>query len=155
MKFYIVYFDSITQYHKTNKGYYVGYKNKIEDEYSDDFIFAKKYKTLVPALTRIGLNYKNSSALNCISELEKGNDIFNNNRIEIVKLSNSRTQKLNKINGKDYSPIKNLGTISSNELIDLFRKEADKFSRSNKGKYFDVVSDIKNATEEEIEDFCS
>lgn len=155
MKFYIVYFDSITQYHKTNKGYYVGYKNKIEDEYSDDFIFAKKYKTLGSALKRIGLDYKHNSALKYISELEKENDIFNNNRIEVVKLSNSRTQKLNKINGKDYSPIKNIGKISSNELIDFFRKEGDKFLSSKECKYYKISSNIKSATEEEIEDFCS
>lgn len=155
MKFYIVYFNSITQYHKTNKGYYVGYKNKIEDEYSDNYIFAKRYKTLGAALTRIGLCYKRSSALNCISELEKGNDIFGNGSIEVVKLTNSRTQKLNKIDGKDYSPIKNLGKISTNELIDFFRKEGNKFLSSTDGKYYNVTSNIKTATQDEIDDFCS
>lgn len=155
MKYYIVYFDSITQYHKTNKGYYVGYKSKIEDEYSDNFIFAKKYKTLGSALKRIGLYYKFSDSLKYISELEKGNDIFGNDKIEIVKISNSRTLKLNKINGNDYSAIKNIGKISNNELIDFLRKEANKFLSSTEGKYYKITSNIKTATEDEIDDFCS
>ncbi len=55
MKYYIVYFDSITQYGITNRGYYVSYKDKLEDKYSDNYIFAKKYKSLGGALTRAGI----------------------------------------------------------------------------------------------------
>lgn len=151
MKYYIVYFN-----HKHNKGYYVGYKNKLEDEYSDNYIFAKRYTKLVYALNKIGLEYKGYHATKYISLLEQGINIIPDNiNIEVVKISNSRSQKLSKISGKDYSPIKNLGKISNNELIDLFRKESDKFLSSNEGKYYNITSNIKTATQEEIDYFCS
>ena len=148
MKYYIVYYK--------NTGYYVSYKNKIEDNYSDNYIFAKRYTKLAYVFNKIGLDYKGHHAAKYFSLLEQGIDIIPDNIVvEVVKLPNKRAQKLNKIEGKDYSTIKNLGKISNNEFIDFLRKENDKFLSSNEGKYYKITSNIKTATQEEIDDFCS
>lgn len=42
-----------------NKGYYVGYSNRSEDNFSDNWIEAKKYSTLRNALSRIRINIDN------------------------------------------------------------------------------------------------
>lgn len=156
MKYYIVYYINTNQYNITNKKYYVSYKDKTEDNYSDNYIFAKRYTKLIYVFNKIGLEYKGYHATRYIHLLEQGKDIIPDNiGVEVVKLTNNRSQKLSKISGKDYSPIKNLGKISSNELIDFLKKESDKFLSSNEGKYYDKMDIIKTATQEEIDDFCS
>lgn len=155
MKYYIVYFDSITQYGVTNGGYYVSYKDKCEDNFSDNFVFAKRYKTLGPALTRIGLKYNASNSVKCISLLEKGEKIFyGGRRIEVVNIPSERKRKLSRLNGGNSDPIKNLGEISNDELIQYLRKNADRFLKSLDGKYFQM-SDTVTATKEYIDDWCS
>ena len=155
-KYYIVYFNKITQYHKTNKGYYVGYKDKIEDNYSENFIYAKRYKTLGAAITRTGLKHNGSRAVKLIESLENGDDIFENiSNIEIISIPNERKLKLSKLNGENCDRIEKLGKISNDELIKYFRKEADRFLKSLEGKYYNVALDTKSATEEDIDDWCS
>ena len=52
---YIVYSGQHTSYGIEQGGYYVSYKDKLSDNYSDSPIDAKKYKTLGGAITRLGL----------------------------------------------------------------------------------------------------
>lgn len=150
-KYYIVYFDNITQYDITNKGYYVGYKNKIEDHYSDDYIFAKRYKNLSSALNRAYINWKGYSSYKILKKIENNEFFMSDVRIEIVKISNTRKRKLDKITSSVSEPIKNLGEVSKEEFYDFFKKEADKFITKN--NYVEPVLE-KNATEEDIDDFC-
>jgi hypothetical protein len=153
MKYYIVYFDTNYNY-DTTKGYYVSYTNYNGDIYSDNFVFAKRYKTLGPALNRIGLKYNASNAVKCISSLEKGERIFyGGRRIEVVNIPSERKRKLSRLNGSNSDPIKNLGEISTDELIQYLRKNADRFLKSSDGKYFQM-SDTVTATKEYIDDWC-
>jgi len=41
-------------------GYFVKWKNKLEDEFSTNWFDANKYKTIGPALTRLGLDFNDS-----------------------------------------------------------------------------------------------
>ena len=154
-KYYIVYFKSITQYDRTNKGYYVGYKDKCEDNYSDNFVFAKRYKTLGPAFNRAYINYNGSYSVKLIKQIEEGIDIFSDARIEVVRIDNVRKRKLTKINGGSDSPIKNLGVVPKEEILQFLQKEADKVFRKRKSMYWEPYEEVKTATPEEIDDFCS
>jgi hypothetical protein len=154
-KYYIVYFNSITQYDITHTGYYVSYKNKLEDNYSDVFVFAKRYNTIGLALKRANINYKGSYAVNLIKKIENGVDIFSDTRIEVVKIDNIRKRKLTKLNGESDSPIKNLGVVSKEEILQFLQKEADKILRQRKSMHWESQEEIKTATPEEIDDFCS
>lgn len=145
-KYYIVY--------NKNLGYYVGYKNKIEDEYNKNFIFAKRYKTLGSAITRSGLIHGGYHSVAIINRLENNEDIFEDLKIEIIKIPNDRYRKLKKLKGENYEEIKNLGQISNDELIKYFKKESDKFLSSRDGKYFNIKSDTTTATEEYIDEWC-
>lgn len=160
-KFYIVYFKSITQYDITNSGYYVSYKDKCEDNYSDNFIFAKRYKTLIPALNRAHIDgYRGTGSMRLMKLIEEGKNPFPENvRIEVVKIDNLRKRKLSKLNGKSSDPIRNLGPLPTEEYYEFLRKESDKFARSREGKaYFKYHEEFvpeKDATPEDIDDFCS
>jgi len=94
MKFYIVWFDSITQYDVTNHGYYVGYKDKCEDYFSENYIFAKKYKSLGAALTRIGISFTDYDSVRIIKKINL--DIKNS-------LLLNRKKKLSKLDNVEYS----------------------------------------------------
>lgn len=51
---YIVWEDTHTLYGIPQGGYYVSYKDKLSDNYSDKWFEAKRYKTLQGAMRRIG-----------------------------------------------------------------------------------------------------
>ena len=53
---YIVYREPFKSYTETGGGYFVKYKNKIEDTYSSNWFEAQKYKSLGAALTRLNIN---------------------------------------------------------------------------------------------------
>lgn len=165
MIFYIVH---------TSSGYYVGYEDKISDKYSPDYIFAKKYKTLGFALSRLGMNYKRNKA----TELIRLVDYRINKSLKI-----KRRKKLSKIEGFDFqlndmdlesvidsiidgkksierveingNIIKNLGKVSNKEIYDYFKKESDKFIRSIRSPYYEPSNlELRDSTPEEIDDFC-
>lgn len=52
---YIVYREKFKSYTETGGGYFVKYKNKIEDSYSPNWFEAQKYKSLGSALNRMGI----------------------------------------------------------------------------------------------------
>jgi hypothetical protein len=154
-KYYIVYFNSITQYSKTNKGYYVSYKDKCEDNYSENFVFAKRYKTLGSALNRAYVNYKGTAALKIMRKIEAGEAYLPEDvRIEVIRIDNMRKRKLSKLKGESGEAIRNLGVLPTEELYKFLQKEVDKACRSD--KYFNPNAEPeKNATQEDIDDFCS
>ena len=54
---YIVWQEPYTKYGKIQgDGYFVGYKNKVEDTFSKNWFEAKKYKSFVSAINRMGLS---------------------------------------------------------------------------------------------------
>jgi len=167
MKYYIIYYDSITQYSKTNKGYYVSYKNKIEDNYSENYILAKRYMSLGPVLNRIGIEYKhyssvknvkdiyvkieNSVKVNRLRKLFKINSNENNhNEVNLINiLPNNLRIEIIEIEGND---IKNLGLVPNTEIYDLIKKGSYEYLK----KYPEINTiPEKNATKEDIDDWCS
>ena len=52
---YIVYREKFKSYTETGGGYYIGYKNKLEDAFSSNWFEAKKYKSLGAAVNRLGI----------------------------------------------------------------------------------------------------
>ena len=136
---------------ETGVGYYVGYKNKLEDNFSSNFIEAKRYKSIGPALTRLGVNYipgmsmekllstiktnntqaKREDILNKVFDIEtKYNPIdilFTNGRIEIL----SDDGKLIGSAGEDITKyIESKFVDKSNQIKS---KELDKFDYITEG----------------------
>lgn len=144
MKYYITHFTCITQYDITNKGYYVKYKDKLQDEYSDNWMEAKRYKTLKPALTRLSYIFPD----NYEYVLSKFDKYENSNYVQ-------RERKLNRVFGKDggeinidavdifdgkgfievvdvtKNGIKNLGKIDNRIIYEHYKK----LERKNQMKY--------------------
>lgn len=171
MKYYIVWYNSINQYWKNQHGYYVSYRDKLEDNFSKNYIDAKRYKTLGFALSRLGMNYTGYGARDFINKLDF--QLKNSKKI-------SRRRKLSKLDNKDFqlndsdyesinmlgfgeridileidgNNITFLGKVSNKELYDHLNKESDKFLRKNKF-YTETKTEIKDATPEDIDDFCS
>ena len=52
---YIVYKNPYKSYNIHQEGYFVSYKDKLCDNFSDNWIDAKRYKTIGPALSRLGI----------------------------------------------------------------------------------------------------
>lgn len=169
MKYYIVYYDS--------DGYYVGWKNKIEDEYSDSYHFANRYKSLIPALSRLCINIKGIESIHLMKKI-------NNNKPIVIfneTLKNKRKRKLNNLIGSEYNlivgakieiiqiegdEIKNLGKLPDIEIINIIKKEYDKYHVKLKkendklSKYLTdndrfLNSEVKTATQEDIDDFLN
>ena len=53
---YIVYRERFKSYGIEQGGYYVGYKNKLCDNYSQNWFEAKRYKSLGSAIDRLGID---------------------------------------------------------------------------------------------------
>ena len=107
MKYYIVYFENQSQ-DITQKGYYVGWKNKGEDYFSDNYIFAKRYKSLGPALSRAKIDYTNFDAIRTVKNI--------NLKIE-KSIRIQRRKKLSKLNNIEYSSDNDIN------LIDILPKD--------------------------------
>ncbi|MCK9446559.1 hypothetical protein M0Q50_06810 [bacterium] len=56
MIYYITYFNDDVVYGEHYTGYYVKYKDKCSDVFSNNYIDAKRYKTIKPAFNKIRLN---------------------------------------------------------------------------------------------------
>jgi len=57
--YFIIYHNIGKKINDTNGGYFVSYKNKYADNYSDSYLQAKKYKTIKQILKRFDLNENN------------------------------------------------------------------------------------------------
>jgi hypothetical protein len=178
MKHYIIYYDNITRYGISDSGYYVGYRDKLSDKYSNSYLFAKKYKTLGPVLNRLNFNCTGYNAINIIRQIH----VSINNSLII-----SRRKKLLKLDNKDFNDnitniidniglnffkdarqdarievieidgdhITNLGKISNLEVYNFIKKEADKFAAKSNIKIFENKNyESEVFTEKDVDDFC-
>ena len=64
----------------------------------------------------------------------------NGNRIEVVEVIGNN--------------ITNLGKLSSKEIYNFIKKEADKFVKDGSPSVYSVVYDVAVPTQDEIDDFC-
>jgi hypothetical protein len=61
MKFwYIVWREPYTSYDITQSGYFVNYKDKLSDKFSENHIEAKRYTSIGPAISRLGIQEFNN-----------------------------------------------------------------------------------------------
>jgi len=88
---YIVYRERFKSYGIEQCGYYVGYKNKLCDNYSQNWFEAKKYKSLPAAITKLGID------LDYI-ERKTMDDLLKENASE----SSKRDIKLGELLNEDY-----------------------------------------------------
>lgn len=54
---FIVYREPFKLYGELQEKYFVSYKDKCSDKYSDKWFDAKRYKTIGPAITKLGLTF--------------------------------------------------------------------------------------------------
>jgi len=121
------------------KGYYVGYRDKISNEYSENWIDAKRYKTLETAIrNRIFSGYKMS-----LGDYRKLIKDMENNPEYLLKVL--REKKLKRVTGtdsettvefikeifgrrieiveKDGNNIRHGGYVSGNEIYEFLKKQ--------------------------------
>lgn len=61
---YIVWKNSFTSFSReSGDGYFVSYKDKLSDNYSKNYLEAKKYKNIKSAITRLGIQIDNISSI--------------------------------------------------------------------------------------------
>lgn len=102
---YIVHFDKHTSYGIKQGVYFVSYKDKLSDNYSENPIDAKKYKTLGSAITRLGLNV---GKIDSVERYVKG-------KINLKDKSTQRIMKIRSISDEDIS-IKDVIKLRSSRI---------------------------------------
>lgn len=105
-------------YHESGGGYYVKYKNKIEDTYSPNWFEAKKFTSLGSALDRLGVNIK-------ISDIISMDKFFEHNLIDHKKMN--RENALSTVLGLD----KNVGIIFNSGYIDKISDRGEFIGRAD------------------------
>ena len=76
-------------------GYFVSYRDKGSDNYSKKWFDAKKYKTIVPALSRLGISYnKHIKSLESFYELNEINTSSKRDKLLSELLKEEETLKL-------------------------------------------------------------
>lgn len=141
MKYYIVFsYNDTNCYDKPDYGYYCGYKDKLSDHYSYNYIDAKRYKHLGTAIT-------NRLHIPVTKEfpVKKIVNAFEQNEYLI------RQKKLARINGEEYTPcydhinvfkthrvdilevngntIKLVGKVTNNEIYKYFKGQEKRISK--------------------------
>jgi len=147
-RFFIVYHNSSkkSQYNRNTMynfggGYYVSYKDKLGDSYSDNWILSKRYVNLGSALNRLGIyfdtpndtkeilyKFENSKSVQRQKKLSRlvlenikidfsNAEILTNGRIEVVEINGSK--------------INNLGEIDKNELYHFFCKKRETLKKKH------------------------
>lgn len=116
-------------------GYFVKYKNKIEDEYSTNIVEANKYKSIGPALSRLGIYVeKNMFTLESVFERTQ------------ISFSEKREIKLNKILDIDFDPM----SIFHNNRIDKIDIDGKYIGCSNK-EAIDYIQSILDKNKRKFE----
>jgi len=138
-RYYIVYLNHTTNsYGELVGGYYVGYKDKCSDKFSDMYIEAKRYKSLVVAFSRLNFDPKKGPINDMLKKFEtnhilrqkKLNRLFdidnsNLNYDSVIPFSHGRIDII-EITGNN---IAYLGEINKLELYNIFlgyKKRLDK-----------------------------
>lgn len=67
-------------------GYFVKYKDKCTDEFSTNWFDANRYKTIVPAISRLGLEINDS--------IKSMDDFYKFNSIDISKIRDNKISEL-------------------------------------------------------------
>lgn len=128
-------------YRESREGYYVKYKDKIEDQYSPNWFEAGKYVSLGAALTRLGIQ-----SVDRITTLDKFLE-YNTTK----NLKSKRNKKLNDILGEPVNPI---DIIFSNGHIDKINEKGEFLGRADDEVMEFVLNKIsKNKTK--MDNLCS
>jgi len=155
---YIVFKEPYTSYTITKGGYFVSYKNKLSDNFSDNWYDASRYKNLGPALTRLGIYGLECTSIDSFIKIN-----IDSIRSEQIK----RDIKLKKILGDSITirDILNLkGRIevvkdnqlldyNSDEIVDFIINKIDSNNRKMQNKYKQVDFSQTYLDKEEDLDF--
>jgi hypothetical protein len=150
---FIVYREKFKSYTETGGGYFVKYKNKIEYEFSENWIEAKKYKTIGSALHRMGIEIKpgidtiekfiKSNSLDDLSINRDNvlNDVLGENKNINILFKKGRVDKVG-INGEF------LGSAEK-EIIEYIEMHLDK-NRKRNDKKMKMINEIVGVSSDYI-----
>jgi hypothetical protein len=133
---YIVYKEPYKSYGVHQEGYFVSYKDKLSDNFSFNWIDSYRYKTLAPALTRLGIY-----GLECTNI----DDFFKQNKINKTELRNIKLKSIINANSDDdliLAVIRSKGRIEK-----VIENNDNQFPLSIIGCEEEVVNFIKNKIE--------
>jgi hypothetical protein len=84
---YIVWRNPYKSYnYEQVNGYFVKWKNKCSDEFSPNWFDAKKYKTIGPAITRLGLSINN--------QIKSMDDFYRDNPLDTTKIRDKKISEI-------------------------------------------------------------
>ena len=131
---YIVYREPYKSYGVHQEGYFVSYKDKLSDKFSNNWIDAKRFKTIGPVLTRLGIY-----GLEC-NDIE---NFFKANKLNKTELRNIKLKSILNDNNSDDDMI--LAVIRSKGRIEkvIENKNSD-FPLSVTNCEEEIVEFIKN-----------
>jgi uncharacterized membrane protein len=155
---YIVFKEPYTSYNIPQGGYFVSYKNKLSDNFSDNWYDASRYKNLGPALTRLGIYGLECTSIDSFIKIN-----IDSIRSEQIK----RDIKLKKILGdsitiRDVLNLKGrievvkdnqLLDYNSDEIVDFIINKIDSNNRKMQNKYKQVDFNQTYLDKEEDLDF--
>jgi uncharacterized membrane protein len=155
---YIVFKEPYTSYNIPQGGYFVSYKNKLSDNFSDNWYDASRYKNLGPALTRLGIYGLECTSIDSFIKIN-----IDSIRSEQIK----RDIKLKKILGdsitiRDVLNLKGrievvkdnqLLDYNSDEIVDFIINKIDSNNRKMQNKYKQVDFSQTYLDKEEDLDF--
>lgn len=151
--------------YENGSGYFIGYKDKLSNTYSDNKFMSKKYINIGSAISRLGLNTKYINSLD--NFLEKNLDTKKTKRFNnLESLLNSDITKMFFIKGK-IEKIDENGHVqdASKEVIDYIENKINirlkklnhKINQMKKQKfdYIESTKDLDVYSKEYLNDFLN
>lgn len=148
---YIVYREPFKSYTETGGGYFVKYKNKIEDTYSSNWFEAQKYKSLGAALTRLNINI--SPGMDTMDKFLSGNKLDKRTQRDLTlsKILGESIPSLVFKNGR-IEKISDDGQLlgdASDDVMEFIKYQLEKNRKANEKK-MKVINEVTGGESEYI-----
>jgi len=151
--------------YENDNGYFVGYKDKLSNNYSDNKLMSKKYVNIGSAISRLGLNIKYINTLEDFLRKNsdtKRTDRFNNlesllgSDITKVFFTKGRIDKIDE-NGNVKDASKEVMNYVENKIHIKMKKHNQKMDELKKHKfaYYEATKDIDVYSKEYLNDFLN
>jgi hypothetical protein len=159
---YIVFRNPYTSYGINQSGYFVSYKDKLSDKFSDNWYDAKRYKSLGFAISKLGIIGLESNSIEYFVKLNTNKNSKSLNRdIKISKLFGLSTEKESiehiihergKIQIVENNELKDIDIeVINNFIVDKISKNNIKFNSKFKKSDIPLESSyIDNSDDEDL-----
>lgn len=156
---YIVYREPYKSYDVHQEGYFVSYKDKLSDKFSNNWIDAKRFQTIRPAITRLGIyglecsdidnfykaNKLNKTELRNIKLKSILNDNSDDDMILAILRSKGRIEKVIENKNSDF-PLS--VTNCEKEIVEFIKNKINKNQKKIKNMgVTDYISEKENDKE--------